>query len=50
MNDGKTILLVEDDPTIAMIIRETLIDECARFASVASIAERNAWQIGRAHV
>lgn len=43
MADGKTILLVEDDPTIAMIIRETLVDECAIFAAVASIAERNAW-------
>jgi two-component system nitrogen regulation response regulator GlnG len=43
MSEGKTILLVEDDPAIAMIIRETLVGECGRFASVASIAERNAW-------
>jgi len=43
MSKAKTILLVEDDPAIAMIIRETLVGECGRFASVASIAERNAW-------
>ncbi len=43
MSKAKTILLVEDDPAIAMIIRETLMGECGRFASVASIAERNAW-------
>ncbi|MDK2760538.1 MAG: nitrogen regulation protein NR(I) [Sphingopyxis sp.] len=43
MTEGKTILLVEDDPAIAMIIRETLVGECGRFSSVASIAERNAW-------
>lgn len=42
MNE-KTILLVEDDPAIAMIIRETLIGECATFASVGSLGERNAW-------
>ena len=41
--NGKTILLVEDDTTIAMIIRETLIGECATFVSVASLGERNAW-------
>jgi len=44
--NGKTILLVEDDPAIALIIRETLIGECATFASVASIGERNAWLAG----
>ena len=27
---GKTILLVEDDPAIALIVRETLAGECAR--------------------
>lgn len=43
MSQGKTILLVEDDPAIAMIIRETLVGECGHLASVASIAERNAW-------
>lgn len=43
MSKGKTILLVEDDPAIAMIIRETLVGECGHFASVGSIAERNAW-------
>ncbi|NIJ36930.1 two-component system nitrogen regulation response regulator GlnG [Sphingopyxis panaciterrae] len=43
MTNGKTVLLVEDDPAIALIIRETLIDECGSFASVGSIAERNAW-------
>jgi two-component system nitrogen regulation response regulator GlnG len=43
MNDDKLILLVEDDPAIAMIIRETLIAECARFVAVGTIAERNAW-------
>ena len=43
MNPGKTILLVEDDPAIAMIIRETLVGECGHFASVGSLAERNAW-------
>jgi two-component system nitrogen regulation response regulator GlnG len=43
MSQGKTILLVEDDPAIAMIIRETLVGECGQLASVASIAERNAW-------
>lgn len=43
MSKAKTILLVEDDPAIAMIIRETLVGECGRFVSVASIAERNAW-------
>src|SRR3546814_2926390 len=34
---------LEDDPAIAMIIRETLLGECGHFASVASLAERNAW-------
>ncbi|RYD43917.1 MAG: sigma-54-dependent Fis family transcriptional regulator, partial [Sphingomonadales bacterium] len=43
MSKGKTILLVEDDPAISMIIREALVGECRHFASVASIAERNAW-------
>ena len=43
MSGAKTILLVEDDPAIAMIIRETLVGECSHFASVGSIAERNAW-------
>ncbi|WP_188236445.1 sigma-54-dependent transcriptional regulator [Sphingopyxis sp. LK2115] len=46
MSEGKTILLVEDDPAIAMIIRETLDDECGLLASVGSIAERNAWLAG----
>ncbi|BBB11937.1 sigma-54-dependent transcriptional regulator [Sphingopyxis sp. FD7] len=46
MSDGKTILLVEDDPAIAMIIRETLDGECGLLASVGSIAERNAWLAG----
>ena len=41
--NGKTILLVEDDPTIALIIRETLVGESAVFAAVTTIAERNAW-------
>jgi two-component system nitrogen regulation response regulator GlnG len=43
MTNGKTILLVEDDPAIALIIRETLDGECESLASVGSIAERNAW-------
>ena len=43
MTNGKTILLVEDDPAIALIIRETLGDECGTFVSVGSIGERNAW-------
>ena len=43
MTTDKTILLVEDDPAISLIIRETLGDECALFAAVGSIAERNAW-------
>ena len=43
MTGGKTILLVEDDPAITMIIRETLVGECGHFASVGSVAERNAW-------
>lgn len=43
MGAGKTILLVEDDPAISLIIRESLIDECASFAAVSSLAERNAW-------
>jgi len=43
MTGAKTILLVEDDPAIALIIRETLATECGQLASVASIAERNAW-------
>jgi two-component system nitrogen regulation response regulator GlnG len=46
MSDGKTILLVEDDAAIAMIIRETLVGECGLLASVGSIAERNAWLAG----
>ena len=46
MSKGKTILLIEDDPAIAMIIRETLVGECGHFASVASLAERNAWLAG----
>src|SRR3546814_17770699 len=29
-----------------MIIRETLVGECGHFASVASLAERNAWLAG----
>ncbi len=43
MTNGKTILLVEDDPAIALIIRETLAGECDALASVGTIAERNAW-------
>lgn len=43
MSAGKKILLVEDDPAIALIIRETLMDECASFSAVSSLAERNAW-------
>ncbi|MDZ3830912.1 MAG: sigma-54 dependent transcriptional regulator [Sphingopyxis sp.] len=43
MSRDKTILLVEDDAAIAMIIRESLSDECGRFVSVTSLAERNAW-------
>lgn len=43
MSIGKTILLVEDDPTITLIIRETLMDECASFAAVSTIGERNRW-------
>ncbi|WP_033073276.1 sigma-54-dependent Fis family transcriptional regulator [Sphingopyxis sp. MWB1] len=43
MAGDKKILLVEDDPAIAMIIRETLADECAEFAAVATLAERDAW-------
>ena len=39
----KTILLVEDDPAISLIIRETLDGECGVLASVTSLAERNAW-------
>jgi two-component system nitrogen regulation response regulator GlnG len=45
MSAGKTILLIEDDPTISLIIRETLMDECASFAAVSSLAERNAWLV-----
>ncbi len=44
--NGKTILLVEDDPTIALIIRETLVGESGVFAAVTTIAERNAWLAG----
>lgn len=43
MTVGKYILLVEDDPTIALIIRETLADECANFVAVSTLAERDAW-------
>lgn len=43
MSVGKTILLVEDDPAIALIIRETLVDECETFVAVASIKERDSW-------
>ncbi|HWW57446.1 MAG TPA: nitrogen regulation protein NR(I) [Sphingopyxis sp.] len=43
MSKDKTILLVEDDPAIAMIIREALTGECGQFASVTSLSERNAW-------
>lgn len=43
MSIGKRILLVEDDPTIALIIRETLVDECAHFTAVSTLAERDAW-------
>ncbi len=43
MTVEKRILLVEDDPTIALIIRETLVDECAHFAAVSTLAERDAW-------
>ena len=41
--NGKTILLVEDDTTIALIIRETLAEECSDFVAVTTLAERNAW-------
>ena len=41
--NGKTILLVEDDTTIALIIRETLAEECSVFVAVTTLAERNAW-------
>lgn len=43
MSANKTILLIEDDPTISLIIRETLLEECASFVAVSSLAERNAW-------
>ncbi len=43
VSGDKTILLVEDDPAIALIIRETLLGECGRLVSVGSVAERNAW-------
>ncbi|PKP97272.1 MAG: nitrogen regulation protein NR(I) [Alphaproteobacteria bacterium HGW-Alphaproteobacteria-13] len=46
MTNGKTILLVEDDPAIALIIRETLAGECGTLAAVGSIAERNVWLAG----
>ncbi|HET6538134.1 MAG TPA: nitrogen regulation protein NR(I) [Sphingopyxis sp.] len=43
MTDGKTILLVEDDAAIAVIIGEALADECATFVAVSTLADRDKW-------
>lgn len=43
MINGKNILLVEDDATIALIVSEALADECEELSVVTTIAERDRW-------
>lgn len=43
MTAPRTILLVEDDAAVALVIRETLAGECDQIVVVPTLAERDRW-------